>query len=223
MKILSFTLLFLLPVLAFSQNDKKHSTFLEAGLNYSFFEGDNYGDKNFTNGPNIGNVITYGLVYHKNPTINYEFGLSILTKRLIISNNFDCLISHSFHNLSIFLGISKNIKSNLLAGVGVDLDFINSKADFLGKIISNNSSLQVITEASGTPVYFPLVISVQRSFTSKKGREKALLLKVKKGFQVVDDFTITNFKDGIQQGQSFRQFKNSSISLIYRYYFGTNK
>lgn len=218
MKILSFTLLFLLSVLAFSQNDKKHSTFLEAGLNYSFLESDNYGDKNFTNGPNIGNVITYGLVYHKNPLINYEFGLSILTKRLIISNNFDDSTIPSYSNLSIFLGVSKNIKSNLLAGVGVDLDFVYSE-DLSG----GSAGFEVLNEASGTPVYFPLVISVQRSFTSKKGREKALLLKVKKGFQVVDDFTITNFKDGIQQDQSFRQFKNSSISLIYRYYFGTNK
>jgi hypothetical protein len=86
-----------------------------------------------------------------------------------------------------------------------------------------STGFEVLNQASGTPVFFPLVISVQRSFTSKKGREKALLLKVKKGFQVIDDFTITNFKDGIQEDQSFRQFKNSSISLIYRYYFGVKK
>ena len=219
MKILSFTFLFLFSVLAFSQNDKKHSTFLEAGLNYSFLESDNYGDKNFTNGPNIGDVITYGLVYHKNPVINYEFGLSILTKRLLLSvNDFDGLSITSYSNLSIFLGVSKNIKSNLLAGVGVDLDFVYSE-DLSG----GSDDFEVSNKASGTPVYFPLVISVQRSFTSKKGREKALLLKVKKGFQVVGDFTITSFKDGIQEDQSFRQFKNSSISLIYRYYFGAKK
>jgi len=214
-----YILFFLLSFNVYSQNQKKHFTFLETGLNYSFLENDNYGDKNFTNGPNIGNVITYGLVYHKNPIINYEFGLSILTKRLLLSvNNFDNSIIPSYSNLSIFLCVSKNIKSNLLAGVGVDLDFVYSEDLSVG-----SAGFEVLNEASGTPVHFPLVISVQRSFTSKKGREKALLLKVKKGFQVVDDFTITNFKDGIQQDQSFRQFKNSSISLIYRYYFGANK
>tara|TARA_B110000977_G_C11048471_1_gene481445 strand:- start:91 stop:747 length:657 start_codon:yes stop_codon:yes gene_type:complete len=214
-----YILFFLLSFNVYSQNQKKHFTFLETGLNYSFLENDNYGDKNFTNGPNIGNVITYGLVYHKNPIINYEFGLSILTKRLLLSDNdFDNSIIPSYSNLSVFLGVSKNIKSNLLAGVGVDLDFVYSEDLSVG-----SAGFEVLNEASGTPVHFPLVISVQRSFISKKGREKALLLKVKKGFQVVDDFTITNFKDGIQQDQSFRQFKNSSISLIYRYYFGANK
>ena len=145
--------------------------------------------------------------------------MSILTKRLFFSDNHsDNLSISSYYNLSIFLGVNKNIKSNLLAGVGVDLDFVYSE-----DMSSGSDDFEVSNKASGTPVYFPLVISVQRSFTSKKGREKALLLKVKKGFQVVDDFTITNFKDGIQEDQSFRQFKNSSISLIYRYYFGANK
>ena len=48
-----YVLFFLLSFNVYSQNQKKHFTFLEAGLNYSFLESDNYGDKNFTNGPTL--------------------------------------------------------------------------------------------------------------------------------------------------------------------------
>ena len=189
-----FFLFFLVHFSIYSQSSKKHSTFFEAGINNSFLEGEYYENKNFKIGPNLGYAFSYGLVYSKNPKINFEASLSIINKNLLVSiEDFSGIYINTHRNLCFFIGVSKNIKSNLLAGIGVDLDLVVSDDGKGGTYDPNGLSFEVVNKASRTPIYFPLVFSLEHIFTSKKGRRKSLLFKAKKGFQVVESYSITNF------------------------------
>ncbi|MDA7768208.1 hypothetical protein N8904_00655 [Flavobacteriales bacterium] len=209
-----FFLFFLVHFSVYSQSSKKHSTFFEAGINNSFFESkSNFSDK-LISGPNLGFSVTYGLNYKLTSKASFEFAPSISNKNLVIRlKEGDGFSLINFLNLRFSAEYKRRITQKYAIGIGADVDFLTTEDGGGGF-----TGLDITRKASSSPVFIPLVISLERNFTSKKNRKKAILFHVKKGFQIVDDYTaIVN--NNLNEKITYN-FKNSSISLTYRYYFG---
>ena len=213
-----FLLFFFVHFSVYSQKPKKYSIFLQAGINNSFFESkSNYKDNKLIFGPNLGLDVGCGINYKLTSKASLEFVTSISNRNFVIrSKEYNGFFLANFIPARFSTKYKRRITEKYALAIGADIDFLSTEDFELGF-----SEVAISIKGNNSPVHIPLAISLERNFTSKKNRKTAILFHVKKGFQLVDDYNVVIAND-MDEKVTFN-FKNSSVALTYRYFFGAKK
>lgn len=187
-------------------------------VNHSFIGEKNINDDSFKKLPSVGFGVTFPAFFSFANDNTFIVGL----KAGFNTYNFNI---GSVNQVSQYMGLSlpisfeRKFSDKWLLGFGTELSW---RKEYLNTFNQFNQSDDLMTSVvfhGKSLISIPLRVYAGRSFISKKQRRSDLLLSFSKSFQQHEAVTLLNLDGGVPKSSSF-SFRNTYLSVGYRFYFG---